>query len=153
MIFLIGGYDNNEPYGRVYEFAIPSKPDPLERCAGGDFGGVWGGQRDIVDRLLNGIDPGLTAALKDALKLSDTESRKLVETIGPRLSLPIPYAFLPLQDCVDMVTLLIRTTINVQKWMMGVRGVGGAIDVATITRTRGFEPVQIKAIRGESRNG
>jgi DNA-binding protein len=33
--------------------------------------------------------------------------------------------------------------------MVGIRGVAGAVDVATITRTQGFEEVQLKKIVGE----
>jgi hypothetical protein len=41
--------------------------------------------------------------------------------------------------------------MEIQNWIVGVRGVGGAIDVATITRTDGFQSVQRKAIVGEKR--
>jgi len=56
---------------------------------------------------------------------------------------------LPLQDCVDLSIFVVRTTITMQKWLVGVRGVGGAVDVATITRTEGFRAVQVKTITGE----
>jgi hypothetical protein len=36
-----------------------------------------------------------------------------------------------------------------QHWIVGVRGVGGAIDVAVITQTDGFAHVQKKKITGE----
>lgn len=64
-------------------------------------------------------------------------------------NLPIPYQFLPLQDCVDLSIFLVRTTIELQKWMIDIRGVGGVIDVATITRTEGFKYVQRKEIKGD----
>ncbi len=64
--------------------------------------------------------------------------------------MPIPFAFLPLQDCVDVSTFLIRTTMAIQSWLIGIRGVGGAIDVAIITRTKGFQTVQQKTIVGEN---
>lgn len=44
---------------------------------------------------------------------------------------------------------LIRSTVAMQRFIAGVRGVGGAIDVATITRTDGFQPVQRKRVIGE----
>ena len=66
-----------------------------------------------------------------------------------RLQANIPFVFLPLQDSVDLSILLIRTTIAVQNWVVGARGVGGPIDIATITRTAGFRPVQQKSITGE----
>ena len=39
--------------------------------------------------------------------------------------------------------------MSIQKWLVDVRGVGGPIDVATVTRTKGFQPVQQKSVTGE----
>ena len=67
------------------------------------------------------------------------------------LAFPIPYEFLPLQDCVDLSILLIRMTIGFHTFPIEVRGVGGAIDVATISRTGNFVPIQQKSVHGEIR--
>ena len=63
--------------------------------------------------------------------------------------MPIPYQFLLLQDSVDLAIFLIKTTAKLQGWAAGARGVGGAIDVATVTRTDGFRAIQEKQIVGE----
>jgi len=57
-----------------------------------------------------------------------------------------------LQDCVDLAIFFIRTTIIAQKLTIGLRGCGGPIDVATITRRDGFQYIQKKAVFGEVRN-
>ena len=150
MIFLIGGFNEGAVYGRVFELFLPSRPDPHEQLVGtGSFGAVWGGQREFVDRLLQGYDPGVLHLAKAELTLNSIAIQRLQDRLA-QLAIPIPYQFLPLQDCVDLSTFLIRTTITLQQWQIGVRGVGGAIDVATITQTDGFQPVQQKKIRGES---
>lgn len=152
MVFLVGGYNKGEAYGRVFEVVIPRKPDPHEYFAGqGEFGITWGGQRELVDRLLQGFDPELPSLVRTHRNLSDDEASELEKHLREKLNLHIPYPFLPLQDCVDLSTLLIRTTISFQTWLVGVRGVGGAVDVATVTRTRGFFPVQQKSISGEKK--
>jgi hypothetical protein len=69
--------------------------------------------------------------------------------IGRNSGASIPYQFLPLQDCVDLAMLMIRTTAQILDYQIGIRGVGGHIDVATITRKEGFQYVQRKEIRGE----
>ena len=61
----------------------------------------------------------------------------------------IPDDTAPVQDCVDLATFLIRTTMTLQGLAIGVRGVGGPIDVAVITPTVGLEYVQRKNIHGE----
>lgn len=153
LIFLVGGYDEGAAYGRVFQVIVPYQPIPQEQSSGnGVFGITWGGQYEILTRLLSGYDPNLTNAVKDRLKLSNEQKQDLDQFLGPVFNLPIPYQFLPLQDCVDLSIFLIRTTIELQKWMIGIRGVGGVIDVATITRTDGFHYVQRKEIKGD-RNG
>ncbi len=148
MIFLVGGYDETEPYGKLFEIQIPSKPLPRELLEN-QFGAAWGGQREFTDRLLNGFDPQLPNLLQTALNLTPEQMSKLEGEVRSKLILAIPYQFLPLQDCVDLSIFLIRTTITLQKWLVGVRGVGGFIDVAVITKTEPFSPIQQKKITGE----
>ena len=45
--------------------------------------------------------------------------------------------------------LLVKTTSQLMQYTTDVRGVGGAVDVVTITRMGGCENVQSKQIRGE----
>lgn len=148
MIFYIAGFDEGEPYGRVYEILIPTRPAPNETCAD-VFGLTWGGQREIVDRILQGFDDRVPAEVQQQLALTGPQTQALRDHLKQNLSLPIPYQFLPLQDCIDLATLLVRTTAQLQTLVVGVRGVGGPVDVATITRTEGFEEVQMKKIRGD----
>ena len=61
----------------------------------------------------------------------------------------IPWQLLPLQDCVDVAILAVKTTAEIQKFVTDIRGVGGPIDVAVITKTDGFRYLQSKSLRGE----
>ncbi len=148
MIFLVGGYDVDAAYGRVYEVKIPSRPDPSEQQED-SFGIVWGGQREYIDRLIQGFDQAVPHLIQQHLNLTDPQRDDLRQHLRQNLQAPIPFQFLSLQDCVDVAIFLVRATISLQSWLVGVRGVGGAIDVATITRTEGFRSVQKKEIQGE----
>lgn len=148
MIFLVGGYDDDEAYGHVYDFFIPTRPVPQEQQKD-SFGMVWGGQREYTDRLIQGFDERVPLLVQQKLGLNDQQRNELRNHLR-QLQAPIPYPFLPLQDCVDLAVFLIRTTIKLHTWIVDVRGVGGAIDVATITRTDGLNLVQQKSIHGES---
>jgi hypothetical protein len=150
MVFLVGGYDEDAPYGKLFGLSIPNKPEP-EELNRDTFGIIWGGQREISDRLVQGFDDGLVNVLQRTYSLTEPQKTALKENLKAQLSLKIPYQFLPLQDCVDLAIFLIGTTIVAQTFLVGVRGVGGAIDVATITRTDGFMPVQVKSIMGARR--
>lgn len=156
MIFLVGGYDQGAAYGRVFEVFVPSRPAPREVIPTGQFGAVWGGQHQIVTRLLNGFDPMAPQVTRNFLQApfqagGPGQPDPLEAELKTRLSAKIPWAFLPLQDCVDLSIFVLRATITLQKWIVDVRGVGGAVDVATITRTNGFKYVQRKEIAGEMR--
>lgn len=152
MVFIVGGYDEGSPYGRLFQITIPSNPVPIEQNKGDEvFGIVWGGQSEFTYRLISGFDPRLPSLLQKRLNLPDVEKDNIREYLKQNLSIAIPYQFLPLQDCVDLSVLLIKTTIEIQTFLVGVRGVGGAIDVATITRTVGFQPIQQKTVVGQRR--
>lgn len=150
--FMVGGFDEGAAYGRVFQFGIPSAPTPVEQNADPAFGLLWGGQQEIVDRLIKGYDPNLPLLAASALQLEPDEVVALRERLGA-LQLALPINFLALQDCVDLAILLIRTTIAVQQLTISLRGVGGAIDVATITRQEGLRFVQRKQVVGEIQNG
>jgi hypothetical protein len=149
MVFIVGGFDLGEPYGRVYELHIPSTPEPVELNAD-DFGVVWGGQSEFIHRLISGYDPRVVQLTQEFLSLPDEKVKDLLGHLKGKVQAAIPFQFLPLQDCVNLAILLIRTTMTIQTFLVNMRGVGGAIDVATITRTDGLRKVQLKEIRGES---
>jgi len=146
MIFNVAGFDENEPYGKVFNFEIPSLPDPIEQSPNSNgqhqFGITWGGQREIVDRMILGYDLRIPQILQEAgldqIKISEIQIQL------SKLNLQIPIQFMPLQDCINLAHLFIRTTIDTQELTIGVRGCGGVIDIATITKNEAFEFIQKK---------
>ena len=157
MTFVVGGFNQREtnsekePYGRVFLIEIPQKPDPVEQNPGqSQFGIVWGGQREFVDRLIQGYDHRLLEIVSGALDLELEQVQALTQEFS-QLQMQIPLAAMPLQDCVDLAIFFIRTTIGAQSLTVGIRGCGGPIDVAIITRRRGLEFIQRKKIVGDNR--
>jgi hypothetical protein len=150
MIFYVGGFTADEPIGRLYELSIPSSPEPTEKLPG-VLGGMWGGQREIVDRIISGFDPRTLDFILNELQhpLAQPERDTLNERMKATFQQPIPWALLPLRDCVHIAVFLVRATIAIQGWSLGIRGVGGEVDVATITRSKGFEHIKVKEITAE----
>ncbi|HEY44262.1 MAG TPA: hypothetical protein G4O11_09805 [Anaerolineae bacterium] len=147
MMFVVGGYDPEAAYGRIYLLDIPRNPEPIEQNPGDtNFGMTWGGQLQIASRMIHGYDPILPTILKRELEIDDDSLKSLLSTLKENIEFSIPYQVLPLQDCVDLATLMVRTTIKSQNLSIGLRGVGGPIDVATITRTNGLRYIQRKSI-------
>lgn len=147
MTFVVAGFNENEAYGRAYQVGIPSFPAPVEQVPD-DFGITWGGQREFVDRLIQGFDANIVELARQSLNLQPEQIQQFVQALAP-LQMPIPLRAMALQDCVDLAIYFIRTTMGAQKLTVGIRGVGGPIDVATITRQDGLRFVQRKQISGE----
>jgi hypothetical protein len=148
MVFGVAGYDPGSLHGTIFEISIPSAPTPRQVIPDDVYGAWWGGQRNYVDRLINGFDERVFGVLFDYFKVPE-ESRdpKALDThLKANLGAPIPWQFLSLQDCVSLSAFLIRTTIGIQGWTVDVRGVGGAVDVATITPMNGFKAIKVKEI-------
>jgi len=150
MSFIVGGFDEDAAYGSVFAFDIPNNPEPSPRNAGEhDFGMTWGGQVNFVTRLIHGSDPGLPALLAAALGKTPDEVAAAMSAVRPQMEFRVPYQVLPLQDCIDLATFLIRTTATAQGLSIGVRGVGGEIEVAYVRRTTKLTFIQRKTLHGE----
>jgi hypothetical protein len=147
--FVVAGYNEGEPYGEVYIIGIPNSPTPTpQHPLPASFGVTWGGQREIVDRLLRGYDERVIPIVQQMFSLNTTRVQELISSFA-QLNMPIPIQFLSMQDCIDLAIFFIRTTIEAQRLTMGVRGVGGNIDIAIITRRQFFRFIQEKELRGE----
>ncbi len=146
MVFLVAGFDENEPYGKVYEFHIPNNPMPKVIRETKDFGVNWGGQRELVDRLIKGYDERIISVVQQELNLDPTKMAEIVQKLVP-FQLQIPIQIMALQDCVNLASYILKTTIRGQELTLGVRGCGGNIDLAVITRTEGIEFIKKKELQ------
>ena len=147
MSFLVAGITEGMPYGET--FRLPYIGGGATQAYGGLFGMAWGGQSDLASRIINGYDGNLTAHI--AAQLPEVDTSAILQTYAQKYQLPVPYPVLPLQDCIDLAMFLIRATINLQGLAQTVRGVGGTIEVVTITPEEGLQWVQKREIRGELR--
>lgn len=76
MIFFIAGFNQDEPYGRVYMVSIPTDPIPKEVYTN-SFGIATGGQAEITHRLLRGYDERLLSVIRGQLSLSEEQTAAL----------------------------------------------------------------------------
>ncbi len=148
MMFIVAGYNAGDPYGSVFLFGIPNKPKPREQSTKEKFGMTWGGQLQIASRIIHGFDPIVMNIIREKLNLND-ESFDMIRKELVKLQWQIPWQILPLQDCIDLAINVIRITMAMQGVGITVRGVGGIIEIATITRTGKIKYVQKKRIHGE----
>lgn len=148
MTFIVGGFNDNEPHGRVYLIEIPSAPKPLEQNPGmGMFGITWGGQREIIDRLIFGYDPQIVNTIFSILKPNSTQVQQVTNALQSSHRIQIPLDVMALQDCISLARLFISTTINTLELTIGVRGCGGPVDIAIIQRNNEFKFIQHKEMK------
>ena len=62
--FLVGGVDDNAPYGDLYSFMIPNG-ELTPNFPGSTFGIRWGGQSEIAHRIILGYDQRLSSFVPD----------------------------------------------------------------------------------------
>lgn len=130
---------------------IDLKRDSTER--GKEYGASWVGQTDVVSRIVLGWDARIGNL---------PFAQKLISEIGPdnffqqlrRLEYSISWGTMTLQDAIDFSVLAISTTEAIQRFSDGVQadpgdipGVGGPIDVAVITPSKGFVWISKKKLK------
>ncbi len=147
MIFVVSGFDEGAAYGSVFEFNIPNAPKPVEQ-QNKEFGITMGGQNELAWRMIVGYDARAIELIANALQLKAPQKEILKKALS-QLQLQIPFPVLPLQDCIDLAVFLIKTTTAAQNLSIGIRGVGGAVDVAVITQRDGLEIIQQKELVAE----
>jgi hypothetical protein len=155
MGFLVGGYDDG--VGRAFEVLLPSKAiEPIADTTEG--GGCWRGQTDVVTRLIKGADLEMLAVYAGQLGL-EQQVADLNEGFT-KLEYVLAMQGKNLQDAVDLAVLLIRTTIDIQRLTNGTigsprswPGVGGPIEIATVTAVDGFSWLQQTPLLAERPSG
>ena len=147
MTFIVAGFNEQEPYGRVFLIDLPQRVQPIEQHAAiSDFGITWGGQREIVDRLIQGFDVRVIPIISQTLNLNPAQQQQLNNLLVRNLQLPIPLNVMALQDCINLAKLFIRTTIEAQELTIGVRGCGGPIEIAVIKRQEELKYIKHKSV-------
>jgi hypothetical protein len=153
--FLVSGYDD-AGVGEAWEVTLPDRSvEPIATTANGG-GAAWRGQSDVVTRIVRGSDLELLERLAAVHKYTD--QLHALEPLLDACSYRIPFDSMNLQDGIDFAVLCIRTTIDVQRLTLGPvatapefswPGVGGPIEIATVTPRRGFGWVQRTSVQGE----
>ena len=111
MTFVVAGFAESQAYGEVYLLEIPTQAKPVLRTAVDGFGMTWGGQLDIASRVVQGFDPALQSVLEKESGAAPEDVSRWLGAANAALGLNIPFEFLPLQDCINLATAMIRTTM------------------------------------------
>jgi len=143
---MVGGYSAGEGLPELWEIDIQEGgncPDPILRRGKEDIGLFWAGQPEAITRIIRGHGTALDSVLGE-LGFPPDQIAGAIQFIGDKLEAPLVYPPMPIQDTIDLAVFLVETAICFSRFLPGPQSVGGAIDVAAITKHEGFRWVQRK---------
>lgn len=144
---IVGGIDE-DGVGRAYIVSVPDKPTITRDT---EYGGpLWIGQTDVIGRIIKG-----TSWEIDTLPFVKNAKAEGVDVKAELNGMEyiINWNIMTLQDSIDFCVLVTQITESIQRFSDGtvlnpgeVTGVGGPIDVATITVGEGFKWIRKKEL-------
>lgn len=118
-----------------------------------EYGANWIGQIDVIARIVLGFDVRIQNLPFVSKAVSEITPAQVQAQLGS-LEYVIQWGTMTLQDGIDFSVLAIETTTAIQRFSDGVKadpgdmpGVGGSIDVAVITRDKGFVWISKKKLK------
>ena len=128
------GVENDEP--ELYEIAFRPDSDPeIVQHLNEAASWVAFAQTRAAERLFKGVDPRLAPLL--------LASEGGTDVLDQLRDYPVQAA-MPIQDAVDFARFLADVTVGYSRYILGPDTVGGAVDLAAITRHEGFKWVERK---------
>jgi hypothetical protein len=140
------GYSTGQSLAEVWEVSMTGWdcPTPRQIMGGTSFGVLWDGQYEALNRLILGLGFDIDAALVKHGVTPDA-ARRLQEELVRDLYATLFVPAMPIQDAIDLARFLVETTIGFVRFAVFLpKLVGGAVDIAAITKHEGFRWVQHK---------
>jgi hypothetical protein len=146
---LVGGYSSGESLGESWSIEITQgvagKPTKLREK---DVPGAsWGGQGEVLQRIVLGYSQGLFQVLSQVSQPTRLP-QQIMQELGPLLSAnlqaPLVFAPMPIQDAIDLGRFLVHAAIMFSRFLPGPQVVGGPIEIAAITKHEGFKWISRK---------
>ena len=155
---MVAGF-NHDGSHQVFIGNIPGEltEQRNSKVKGKEFGASWIGQIDVASRIVLGWD-GRIFSLPFVQETIKSLGAEQIERQLRGLEYQISWGTMTLQDAIDFSTLVIKTTEAIQRFSDGILmdpgdipGVGGEIDIAVITRDKGFVWVKKKTLKVEGK--
>jgi hypothetical protein len=144
--FWIGGYGSSNEHGEIWKLSIVSGrfEDPLQLNKETDAQAIyWGGQGTAIARLLLGVDNDFVQAMIDE-GIDPDLSQVMYNKARQRLETQLLSATMPVIDVIRLAEFLVETTKGYFSFAFGSDIVGGATDLATVTKYEGFKWIKRK---------
>ena len=140
--FLIGGYSTEADVPELWKVEIKNFRDSLNEQQGYS----WRGQGEIIQRILFGHCTRLGSILINH-RLPSNVVESILHQCKQNLSADMIVNTMPIKDAIDVAQFLMHTTIKYYRYRSGQSLVGGSIDIAVITREKGFQWIQGRSLK------
>jgi hypothetical protein len=158
---IVAGYDPNDEETKEYVLGFHYKRQddgqdsieveeptliPYEGKSGPNVGsGIFiRGQLDVVQRITRGYGSLLNGQFDNLDTIQDPDSRADWEHVRKSLFSELVHPGMPIQDAIDLSVFLHDSTAQYLRFIAGPQSVGGAVEIATITKYEGFRWVTRK---------
>lgn len=145
MGYRVCGYSRPGTLPEAWEivFTENSSTDPIQLYADGDYGPLWQGEVEAIDRLIFGVGPQFVAAMQQ-IGVSEENAIIAYDEMKKALSVQLYVPAMPIQDAIDLAKFLAGTSARFAHFAYSHSTVGGHIELATITKHEGFKWVSRK---------
>lgn len=144
--FWIGGYGSDNKHGEIWKIVLNEGTfmEPIQLNKEDDQQGVfWGGQAQAISRLLLGIDPAFIPVITKA-GIDEGLTGAIYAAARQELETQSLHATMPVIDAIRFAEFLVSVTKGYHSFAYGSNIVGGATDVATVTKWEGFKWINRK---------
>ena len=138
------GYSAGRPLAEVWEVSMTGQacPPPRRIMDETAFGMMWDGQYEALNRLILGLGFDVGSALTKH-GVPPQEAGQLQEELVRDLYTTLSVPAMPIRDAIDLARFLVETTIGFVRFAVFLpKSVGGAVEIAAITKHEGFRWVQ-----------
>ncbi len=138
------GYSSGRPLPEVWDVQLLGKeaPQPILTQDETTYGPRWAGEFEALDRLILGRAPAFVRTAQTN-GLTPEQAETINAAVLRQHSTQLVMAAMPIQDAIDLARYLVETTIGYVKFTVGrAKTVGGAVEIAAITKHEGFRWVQ-----------
>ena len=143
--FLVAGYSKKCEHPEMFLINITKGEieKPKELNANDPLAISWFGETIFLSRFLLCMDESLINILEEN-DLDEQKIGSIIQDCNERLQLPLGVPAMPIQDAIDLVKFLAEFSVNSSRFSPGPQTIGGAIDIAVITKHEGFKWIQRK---------
>lgn len=143
--FMVAGYSSGKDFAEEWKFDIEDGKlnGPIKIRGENEIGITWNGEPEAITRLYFGYGHRLDELLVK-IGHSKEDAKQTIDAIRNNMGVPFVVGPMPIQDAIDLARWFVDTTIKFSKFKPGPPTVGGAIDIAAITKHEGFKWIDRK---------